>query len=86
MTDAKALITERGKTHGNWEEQAAMTNAIKRTMRYTPQWDELEPHQVEALDMIATKLGRILTGVSTHYDHWDDMAGYALLGRGEPNT
>lgn len=31
----------------------------------------------EALDMIAVKLSRIVTGDPTYLDNWDDIAGYA---------
>jgi hypothetical protein len=37
------------------------------------------PIQVEALEMIAHKIGRILSGDPNHQDHWDDIAGYAKL-------
>lgn len=33
----------------------------------------------EALEMIQTKVGRILTGDPTHRDSWHDIAGYAVL-------
>jgi hypothetical protein len=36
--------------------------------------------QIEALDMIALKLSRILSGQANFKDHWDDIAGYAKLG------
>lgn len=29
--------------------------------------------------MIATKVGRILSGDQNHKDSWDDLAGYARL-------
>lgn len=32
---------------------------------------------VEALDMIAVKVSRIVTGDPTYLDNWDDIAGYA---------
>jgi hypothetical protein len=40
---------------------------------------KLYPDQLQALDMIATKIGRILTGNSSHIDSWIDIAGYAKL-------
>jgi hypothetical protein len=35
--------------------------------------------QAEALDMIFTKIGRILNGDPNHIDSWVDIAGYAKL-------
>ena len=39
----------------------------------------LDADQVEALDMIATKIARILNGNPDHVDSWIDIAGYATL-------
>lgn len=37
--------------------------------------------QMEALDLMATKQSRIVSGDPTFADHWDDIAGYARLGK-----
>ncbi len=82
-----ALLAERGKTHGRFEDHARCARALKRVFR-----DELKDRehrrqpqltheQVEALDMIFHKVGRIVAGDASHADHWDDIAGYARLGR-----
>lgn len=76
------LTAERKSTHGNWVDQAALANELKERMRGSPNWNSLKPYQSEALDMIATKLSRILSGNPTEPDHWDDIAGYAYLGKG----
>jgi len=34
--------------------------------------------QREALEMICTKISRIIVGDCSHVDHWNDLAGYAL--------
>jgi len=39
--------------------------------------------QGEAIHMICVKLARIVCGDPNHADHWDDIAGYARLGKGE---
>jgi len=80
MTDSTtALLTERRSTHGDWLVQSQATNAIKSLFRQYANWDELTPSQAESLDMIATKLGRIITGNPYFKDHWLDLAGYARL-------
>jgi hypothetical protein len=38
-----------------------------------------DKRQREALDYIAGKLARILSGQPGYADHWDDIAGYAKL-------
>jgi len=79
VTDAQALIAERGKTHGAFAENARISQAIKAIARGVPGWLELTDVQREALEMIALKLSRILSGNPHEVDHWDDVAGYAAL-------
>lgn len=80
--DVVALTQERRSTHGEWSEQAMLSNDLKAEMHRRPNWDAITPGQREALDMIAVKIGRILCGDADHADHWDDIAGYAHLGKG----
>jgi hypothetical protein len=35
--------------------------------------------QIESLDMIASKIARIVNGDPNYIDNWDDIAGYAKL-------
>jgi hypothetical protein len=43
-------------------------------------WDVLKDTQREALELIAMKIARILSGDHNYRDHWDDIEGYAELG------
>jgi uncharacterized protein DUF6378 len=68
------------KTHGPFDEHAAMAQDIKDRMRSHAGWARLsQPHR-EALDMIAHKVARAVTGDAAYADHWHDIAGYAALG------
>lgn len=78
----EALTNERKSTHGDWNLQAEMANRLKEQLRRSPGWESMVPMQKEALDMIATKMSRIVCGNSQHDDHWDDIQGYAHLGKG----
>ena len=40
---------------------------------------ELDDDQIEALDMIASKIARVVNGNPNHIDSWIDIAGYATL-------
>ena len=40
---------------------------------------EMDDDQVEALEMIAHKIGRIINGDHSYSDSWHDIAGYAKL-------
>lgn len=72
-------LAERGKTHGDWVHQSGVSNAFKTGIRDTPMWASMSASQAEALDMIATKISRILCGNPDEPDHWRDIAGYATL-------
>jgi hypothetical protein len=73
------LLSERGKTHGDFSDHASVTYAIKDAIHSLGNADKLTVVQREALDMIAHKIGRIMAGDPNHADHWDDIAGYARL-------
>ena len=73
------LLAARGTTHGDFTLHAEYTQALKRCMHASINWSGLSPVQVEALEMIQHKIGRILAGNPNHADHWDGIAGYAKL-------
>lgn len=81
------LLQEREKTHGKFAENAAVTQRLKLIIRgdgpsapINTGFDRMKMVHREALDMIALKLSRILSGQANFKDHWDDIAGYAKLG------
>lgn len=76
----QAIIEEREQQHGNFEANAIASQDIKEAMRRQDGWPELRVVQQEALELIAVKISRILSG-STIDDDWDDIGGYAELGR-----
>lgn len=76
--NTEALLTERGKTHGDYSRHADVTQTFK-TLQRRLQVRSLTVEEQEALDMIFHKLGRIITGNPHIRDHYDDIAGYATL-------
>ena len=73
------LLDEREITHGDFATKARFIQAFKLMMRTAEGYDDLSPAQRESLDMIATKIGRILHGQPNFADHWRDGAGYFEL-------
>lgn len=71
----------RGTTHGDYTHMSGVIQKIKDTMRSGESWGRLSASQREALELTATKVGRIVCGDPNHHDHWDDIAGYARLAR-----
>jgi hypothetical protein len=74
-----ALLAERGKQHGDYAHQSTIAQGLKGIMRSSPGWEKLTHPQRDNLEMIATKISRILAGDPNHPDHWDDLAGYPRL-------
>lgn len=73
-------LTQRGATHGDFGDNAEMAQTLKRVMQEAAcNWDLLSPVHREALDLIATKISRILSGGQNNVDNWHDIAGYATL-------
>jgi len=83
--DTSMLLTKREKTHGVYRDNASLSQSIKDVLRSGKNWENLTDGQKEALEMIAVKLSRLLTGDANYRDHWDDIVGYAQLGgQGSP--
>lgn len=74
-----AMLSERGKRYGKFVDHAAVTQQLKAVMRLHGNWFNLAGDQMEALEMIQHKIGRILNGDPNYADSWDDIAGYAKL-------
>jgi len=80
-TPTEQLLAERGQTHGDFSTHARVTQAIKNVLFGDDGVDlsKFTEVHMEAIDMIAHKLGRIAAGNPNFKDHWDDIAGYARL-------
>lgn len=78
-TDVDQTLNQRGQRYGEFKTHAQITQDLKEVMRLTDNWELLQPFQVEALEMIAHKIGRILNGDPNYDDSWIDIAGYAKL-------
>ena len=80
-TNVDAILNERANTYGSFETVAGTAQDIKSLIHTALIGNPtvLDADQVEALDMIATKIARILNGNPNHVDSWIDIAGYATL-------
>lgn len=68
----------RDHQHGGMEFVGELAQDLKESMRIGKNWDRLSAGRREALDMIAHKIARILSGADPHdQQHWEDVAGYA---------
>lgn len=71
------ILKERGQRYGDFGENAEISQSLKEIIRGARPL--MPPQQLEALDLISTKISRIVTGDWSYVDNWDDIAGYATL-------
>lgn len=74
-----ATLAERAERYGLFEHQARITQELKQAMHRGQNWPKLNDDMKESLDLIASKIARILNGDPQYPDSWHDIAGYALL-------
>lgn len=81
MDTIDEILTERGSRYGPFSSHARITQEIKRVINLHIKVSgyDFMADQVEALEMIAHKIGRIVNGDPDYIDSWDDIAGYAKL-------
>lgn len=75
------ILDERGTNYGTFLDNARVTQRLKAVAHQFAADNNktFDADQAEALDMIFTKIGRILNGDANHTDSWIDIAGYATL-------
>jgi hypothetical protein len=76
--DIDAVLNTRATTYGSFEDVAEFAQEMKNAIRMCNN-TELDDDQIEALDMIASKIARIVNGDPNYVDSWIDIAGYATL-------
>lgn len=79
MTDINATLKERGARYGSFADQGRIEQNIKRAMHDSPNWATLPDDSKSALEMIATKISRLLKGEMDYEDNAVDIIGYATL-------
>jgi transposase-like protein len=80
-TDVDVILDERASTYGSFISVALFAQEMKELIRSAldEQNAGLQADHQEALDMIASKIARIIIGDPHHTDSWLDIAGYATL-------
>ena len=72
-------LTERGKNYGDFTDNADYAQRIKQVFYDSKAWCTMPTYMQEALDLIASKLGRMLSGDPFYLDNWHDIGGYTTL-------
>ena len=81
-------LRQRGARHGNFTDNATISQDLKNVARGTPNWFALTSDKRESIEVILAKIARILAGDPEFQDHWHDIQGYARLAeeRCEPEA
>lgn len=79
MSKIDETLAERGQHYGDFKKTFAVIQGIKLAMQAGEGWDHMPLERREALEMIAVKIGRLVSGDSGHADSWHDISGYARL-------
>lgn len=72
-------LNTRETQYGTYDTNAKLAQTIKAVFRESKKWNVLTFTQKESLELIATKISRILNGNQNNPDSWRDIAGYAGL-------
>lgn len=75
----ECVLRERATNYGDYSKVAQVAHYIKSAIYLGPNYKNLSPAQAESLDMIASKIARIVNGDTSYEDNWIDIIGYATL-------
>lgn len=73
------VLAARERNYGEFTDNAYYAQNIKEDMREAPNWDVMADDVKEALDLIVSKIARMLSGNAEYADSWLDIQGYAKL-------
>ena len=79
MSNIVETLEQRGQNYGDYGNMAYVAQKIKDVLRDGGAWLRVNPAQRESLDLMATKMARIVCGDPNLPDHWHDIGGYAKL-------
>ena len=82
--DIDEILNERGARYGSdrehgYRELALIAQNLKSAMKHSPNWNKLPADMRESLEMVASKIARILNGDYNYLDSWADCIGYLQL-------
>ena len=79
QSDVNNTLTARGKNYGDFTDNAHYAQRIKQAIYESKNWHTMPTYMQEALDLIASKIGRMLSGDPFYVDNWHDIGGYTIL-------
>lgn len=77
--DIQDTLKERGSRYGDFKAQSIISQSFKIILHNEISAKGMTSDKVEALEMIFSKIARIINGDPDYKDSWVDIAGYATL-------
>jgi hypothetical protein len=77
--ELQSTLAQRHGTHGDFTDNAQVTEDLMDVLRKSPQWNNLPAFAKVAIYMIVHKIARITCGDYSFNDHWKDIQGYAKI-------
>ena len=77
------ILDSREETYGEYPMNAIIAQGLKEHVRMGTNWYKLKSAHKEALDMICSKMARVVNGDANHTDNFIDIQGYAELAEKE---
>lgn len=78
-----STLATRENNYGSFTDNADISQQLKDVIRSGKSYDKLSNTQKEVLEMICTKISRIMGGDPSYLDTWHDISGYAKLAEEE---
>ena len=73
------ILQERASRYGDFIDNATIAQVMKSAAKNGKSWVAMERDAQEAIDMICTKISRIVTADWRYVDNWRDIEGFAKL-------
>ena len=72
-------LADRHKRYGRYGDVAITSQCLQAVMQSAKNWDAMPADMRESLQMMASKMARVLNGDMECVDSWHDLQGYARL-------
>lgn len=76
--EMQEILDQRGSRYGQFIDNATIAQAMKMAAIGNV-WVDMDADAREAIDMICTKISRIVTADWRYVDNWRDIEGFAKL-------
>lgn len=77
--ELEKILAERGSNYGDYGVMSDFAQRLKAVIKSQHKFEYMPPEMKESLELICTKIARIVVGDHNVIDSWQDIAGYADL-------